>query len=984
MKYGFTDILIAGILAVAVLAGTSFAGDFKSHPPTRPLPQPSSRPIENGPAFFVDPVHGNDDATGSKTEPWRTVTHAVDQLRAGDTLYLRGGTYYEHVTVRANGTPQKPITIRSMPNELAVIDGGMREFFESPESAWEPNPDGIKGEFRSVKTYPELDGSAGATNLLGNFGDSMVPLHGYRFITDLRNSNEYFHKLDASKTEAGNGIYCGPGVFHDVDTGRIHVRLAHTHQQALGDDNYRGETDPRKVQLVIASVTSGPTLSLENARYVRVQDIVVRGARTETISVSNSFNIEFDGVTSYGGYAAMRVRDSGGLRLWNCALRGIAAPWTWRGSLKYRALEARIFSASGWSPTGTDNHDFELAHSEFTDSVDGVFIGNVRNVRFHHNLLDNLSDDGIFLTARTAYDGTTPGGNIHIYQNLLSRCLTTFAFGVGHGRQKMTPTGRQAGAGVFIYRNVFDFRRPVMYQQPKEDEPQITSYGRVAGDHGGPLWEPMTFYHNTFVGAEPPFRSYYLAGLGGHLAGGSMRRVFNNISVQANGSPGAVLPPVILPESNTEKSKSTPASKTKADDPLSDLLDDVAKKSKSKIKIDSLKSPELAELKKDLEKKAQPKAPLPIDFQADGNLHWSYAEKPEAEKLLARFRNSPDFESSKALYQPGWTTHDVIADPKLAEVDTDWQSSADYRLSDNSPAINAGVNLPVEWTDPLESDDDGKPDIGAVPVGVQPWPVGVAGRLSVFGTSLASRTTTSAPAAFLLDESELPQPASSTGNTQAMIIQGYPAFDAPLIEFALRKSRTQFTSFQRTWVKPSEYQQQRLVIIVGDLPRAGIKPNRFSEEDLRQVDQFMRDGGTLTLMRGNNSLFNTDHGREYLIKLTGTNNKRASKYEILQPNHPWISHLNVSDPPEWINARNVQPIRATNGTAILGSPDGLASLYQVSVGKGQLIYVGWDIASSLPHGRRPSTPEQESLYEQQMEMLSRIITSTVPENPLKP
>ncbi len=39
----------------------------------------------------------------------------------------------------------------------------------------------------------------------------------------------------------------------------------------------------------------------------------------------------------------------------------IAAPWTYRGSLKYRAIEARIFSASGWSPTYTvgrayDNH----------------------------------------------------------------------------------------------------------------------------------------------------------------------------------------------------------------------------------------------------------------------------------------------------------------------------------------------------------------------------------------------------------------------------------------------------------------------------------------------------------------------------------------------------------------------------------------------------------------------------------------------------
>src|SRR4030095_2923331 len=132
------------------------------------------------------------------------------------------------------------------------------------------------------------------------------------------------------------------------------------------------------------------------------------------------------------------------------ACRGIAAPWTFRGSLKYRAIEARIFRGSGWSPTGADNRDFELAWSEFTDSVDGVFVGNVRGVWFHHNLLDNVSDDGIFLTAGTAFDGSTPGGDVHIFQHLLSRCLTTFAFGVGHGRQRAIEGGRQTGAGVEV------------------------------------------------------------------------------------------------------------------------------------------------------------------------------------------------------------------------------------------------------------------------------------------------------------------------------------------------------------------------------------------------------------------------------------------------------------------------------------------------------------------------------------------------------
>lgn len=42
--------------------------------------------------YFVAP-NGNNASPGTITAPWLTLRHAVAQLRAGDTLYLRGGTY---------------------------------------------------------------------------------------------------------------------------------------------------------------------------------------------------------------------------------------------------------------------------------------------------------------------------------------------------------------------------------------------------------------------------------------------------------------------------------------------------------------------------------------------------------------------------------------------------------------------------------------------------------------------------------------------------------------------------------------------------------------------------------------------------------------------------------------------------------------------------------------------------------------------------
>ena len=80
----------------------------------------------------------------------------MSQVRPGKTIYLRGGTFYKHVRVAVRGNRRKPITIRSYPGELAVIDGGLTGFFHSPEFAWDP--DGAAGEFRSRRSYPDLGG----------------------------------------------------------------------------------------------------------------------------------------------------------------------------------------------------------------------------------------------------------------------------------------------------------------------------------------------------------------------------------------------------------------------------------------------------------------------------------------------------------------------------------------------------------------------------------------------------------------------------------------------------------------------------------------------------------------------------------------------------------------------------------------------------------------------------------------------------------
>lgn len=523
-------LAILALCAVASLPTVAAAAPA-SHPAMRALPVASDRPRESGPAYYVDPVRGDPAGDGSEARPWKTLDAAAKRLKPGDTLYLRGGTYFESAVLSLAGTAKAPITIRSVPGELAILDGGLREFEDAPRTAWEPVRGGAPGEFRSVHEFADLrrDGDAGREVwVLGNFADSMVPLHGYRFAVDLRAENQYWNV--PGKATPGNGIYVGPGVWFDRDSHRIHVRLAHT-TLATQPDNYAGETDPRKLGLVIGVDRSA--LRIERAAHLRIQDLVIRGSATRTLELRDSHHIELDGVTIYGGSPAMYVAATHHLRLVRSALRGTAAPWSSRASMKYRGNSPYLFIAGSMGP---QSHDWELAYDEFTDGHDGLVVDSIKTLAFHHNRIDNFNDDGIYLLLPPR--AAAPEG-IELYENIVTRVYTVLAFAEPGDRGAAQPP---SGPGVYVDRNVFDLRGGVYTEiAPSPSAGATIAPGRMCGDHGSPIWEPLMFYHNTVVTAGKAFRDYYAAQMvmGTH---GSKRRLFNNIFVQIDGDPGLRLP----------------------------------------------------------------------------------------------------------------------------------------------------------------------------------------------------------------------------------------------------------------------------------------------------------------------------------------------------------------------------------------------------------------------------------------------------------
>lgn len=67
-------------------------------------------------------MSGNNANAGTLALPWRTVQYAATTANAGDTVYVRGGTYSERVNFTKSGTASAPIVFREYPGEAPVID----------------------------------------------------------------------------------------------------------------------------------------------------------------------------------------------------------------------------------------------------------------------------------------------------------------------------------------------------------------------------------------------------------------------------------------------------------------------------------------------------------------------------------------------------------------------------------------------------------------------------------------------------------------------------------------------------------------------------------------------------------------------------------------------------------------------------------------------------------------------------------------------
>ncbi|MGF1491566.1 MAG: right-handed parallel beta-helix repeat-containing protein [Microcoleaceae cyanobacterium] len=85
------------------------------------------RPTEQS-AYYVSPT-GKDSNPGTLQQPWQTIHQAANVLKAGETVYIRGGKYQINQTIQPknSGEPGKWINYVGYPGEKPIIDADQIE-----------------------------------------------------------------------------------------------------------------------------------------------------------------------------------------------------------------------------------------------------------------------------------------------------------------------------------------------------------------------------------------------------------------------------------------------------------------------------------------------------------------------------------------------------------------------------------------------------------------------------------------------------------------------------------------------------------------------------------------------------------------------------------------------------------------------------------------------------------------------------------------
>jgi hypothetical protein len=110
----FYCVRIVSVVVVLALVCTPFSAAVAR---VQALPQPA--------VYYVDRLHpqASDGNPGTEALPWKTIQHAANVAQAGDTVYVKAGTYLERVHPAHSGSSGQRITFQALPSRSVTMWG---------------------------------------------------------------------------------------------------------------------------------------------------------------------------------------------------------------------------------------------------------------------------------------------------------------------------------------------------------------------------------------------------------------------------------------------------------------------------------------------------------------------------------------------------------------------------------------------------------------------------------------------------------------------------------------------------------------------------------------------------------------------------------------------------------------------------------------------------------------------------------------------
>jgi len=248
--------------------------------------------------YYVS-VEGSDANEGSFENPFRRINKALSMAIPGDTILVRGGTYYEKVIFPKSGRAGKTITLKAYPNEKPILDGTGLSIIGKEALVTIRNVDYINFEGFDVCNYKSSTPWVNINGILADEGASNITIRGNEIYNIEHNvaleDGRSGHAIEiiGNTSSVMQNILVEDNVIHDCNTGYSENLTINGYVDGFVIRNntiYNGEN--------IGIDAAGGYWANENPDY--------NYARNGIISENHIYNIE-NSLGPLGGYGAIGI-----------------------------------------------------------------------------------------------------------------------------------------------------------------------------------------------------------------------------------------------------------------------------------------------------------------------------------------------------------------------------------------------------------------------------------------------------------------------------------------------------------------------------------------------------------------------------------------------------------------------------------------------------------------------------------------------------